>query len=75
MITVHLEPEGRTVQVEKATTARRLLDKLGLRSTGALVLRHLDQPDHKGRRQALLTPDMQLRPGETVTVREVTSRG
>jgi len=75
MITVLLQPDGETVTVERAPTVLRLLAQIGRRATGVLVLRHLDNPDEKGRIYALLTPDPRLIPGETVTVRGVTSRG
>jgi len=65
MITVIREPEGQTLTFAKAGSVRRLLNLLGERCTSVLVIR--------GRE--LLTEDRMLRPGETVIVRSVRSRG
>jgi len=65
MVTVHLEPEGQTLEVKKANTVLQLLNTLKLKPTRTLVIRD-------GR---LLTPDLPLAHGQNVTVRKVGSRG
>ncbi len=65
MVTVHLEPEGATIEVKKANTVLQLLNTLKLKPTRVLVIRE----------GALLTPDLPLKAGEAITVRKVGSRG
>lgn len=65
MVTVHLEPEGETLEVAKANTVLQLLNSLKLKPTRAIVIR-----DGK-----LLTPDLPLQHGQSVIVRKVGSRG
>jgi sulfur carrier protein len=65
MITVRLEPEGIEKTLEQPNTALQLLNRLGIRPAGALVIRG----------EELLTPDRKLRHGDQVTVRLVGSRG
>ncbi len=65
MITVRLEPDNRELSLDKAATVRQLLAKLDRKPGRALVIRD-DQ---------LLTPDLNLRDGDIITVRDVGSRG
>jgi sulfur carrier protein len=65
MITVRLEPDNRELSLDKAATVRQLLAKLDRKPGRALVIRD-DQ---------LLTPDLNLRDGDFITVRDVGSRG
>ncbi len=65
MITVRLEPENRELTFPKLNTVLQLLHKLDLGLNAALVIRDGE----------LLTPDRRLAPGDTITVRRVTSRG
>jgi len=65
MVTVRLEPEGEELHLEKATSVMQVLKKLGLKPTQALVIRD----------QGLLTYDVAVKPGDTLTIRRVTSRG
>jgi sulfur carrier protein len=64
-ILVHLEPEGKSVTLPKANTVLQLLNKLGRRPGTALVIRE----------GGLLTPDVQLLPGDVITLRGVGSVG
>lgn len=65
MITVHLEPDCQTLQVKKANTVLQLLNTLKLKPTRTLVIRD----------GQLLTPDLPLASGQSVTIRKVGSRG
>lgn len=65
MITVQLEPDGKTVELYKTKTVTAMLNKLHLRHTMALVIRN----------DELLTPDERLNDGDTIIVRQVTSSG
>lgn len=65
MITVRLEPENKETHVEKAGTIRQLLAKIGRKPGRALVIRD----------GQLLTPDLNPRDGDIITVRDVGSRG
>jgi len=65
MITVHLEPEGKTLSFDTLNTVLQLLHKIGKRQSQALVIRNGE----------LLTQDRTLRHGDEIVVRGVTSRG
>lgn len=65
MVTVLLQPEGRTLEVKKANTVLQLLNSLKLKPTRTLVIRD----------NSLLTPDQPLKHGQQVIVRKVGSRG
>lgn len=64
-ITLELQPEGRICTMERPKTVRQLLDRLDLLEETALVIRD----------GTLLTPDLAIRPGDSIIVRQVTSRG
>lgn len=64
-VTVILEPEGKTVLLPKARTARQVLAALDRRPLTALVIRDGE----------LLTPDRAVAAGDTVRVRAVMSAG
>lgn len=65
MITVRLEPENREMELDRASTVLQLLGKVGRKPGRALVIRDGE----------LLTPDVHLRDGDAVIVRDVGSRG
>lgn len=65
MVTVLLQPEGRTIEIKKANTVLQLLNSLKLKPTRALVIRD----------KRLLTPDQPLAHGQQLIVRKVGSRG
>lgn len=65
MITVHLEPENETVTLSRVKTVIGLLGRLDRHSGSVLVIRD----------GGLLTPDVRLKPGDTVIVRTVVSQG
>ena len=65
MITVRLEPENREVIVDRARTVLQLLRQVGQKPGRVLVIRD----------GQLLTPDLNLRDGDIVTVRDAGSRG
>ena len=65
MITVNMEPKGSTLTFPRINTVLQLLGKLDLRVNDALVIRGGE----------LLTPDRRLHYGDTITVRQVMSRG
>lgn len=65
MITVRLEPENREVIVDRARTVLQLLRQVDRKPGRALVIRD----------GQLLTPDLNLRDGDIVTVRDAGSRG
>jgi len=60
-----VQPENATKNIPKVSTAMGLLNKLGLKTTQALVIR--------GNR--LLTPDERIFPQDQIIVRRVASRG
>ena len=65
MITVNLEPDGTVLELHKTRSVHAALNKLGLRSTMAIVVRDGE----------LLTADRKLRQGDELMVRKVTSAG
>jgi len=65
MITVRLEPENRELTLDRAATVTQLLHKLGRKPGRALVIRN----------GGLLTPDLNLKDGDHVIVRDVGSKG
>ncbi|HCU69095.1 MAG TPA: hypothetical protein DGF30_07685 [Desulfomicrobium sp.] len=65
MITVRLEPENRELTVERARTVTQLLHSVGRKPGRALVIRD----------GGLLTPDLNLKDGDYIIVRDVGSRG
>lgn len=71
-ITLRLEPENKTMSVDRPKTVLQLLHRLQLRHTACLVIR---EPVLEGEKRALLTPDQRILPGESITVRKVTSSG
>lgn len=60
-----MQPENITKIIPRVSSVTGLLNKLGLKSTQALVIRE-DQ---------LLTPDQRIFPEDRIIVRKVTSRG
>ncbi len=62
---ITLEPENRQVLLPKVSTVTGLLNKLGLKSNQALVIRNNE----------LLTPDEKIYPDDAIIVRQVASRG
>lgn len=71
-ITLRLEPEQQTLEVPRPKTVLQLLNRLGLRPTSCLVILEAREA---GDERRLLTPDLKLSPGDSVTVRKVTSSG
>lgn len=69
-ITLRLEPENTAQEVPRPKTVQQLLNRLGLRPTSCLVIR-----DEASGQRSLLTPDLHLYNGDTITVRKVTSSG
>jgi sulfur carrier protein len=65
MITVRLEPENKEFSMDRPGTVALLLHKVGRKPGRALVIRD----------GGLLTPDLNLRDGDHITVRDVGSRG
>lgn len=65
MVTVHLEPDGKVVELANRKTVLAVLNRLQLRSTMAIVVRDGE----------LLTSDRKLHKGDTLMVRKVTSAG
>lgn len=65
MITVNLEPDGKTFEFPNTRSVHAALNKLKLRSTMAIVVRDGE----------LLTVDRKLKNGDTIMVRKVTSAG
>jgi sulfur carrier protein len=65
MIRIHIEPDNQVRTLDKSTTALRLLARLGLRPSQALV----------SRGRELLTPDRRVEDGDEVVVRKVVSLG
>ena len=65
MVTVHLQPEERILEIPRHKTVKRLLLYLGIRECTALVARDRE----------LLTPDRAVLPHDRLLVRKVTSSG
>lgn len=65
MVTVHLEPDGKVVELANTKSVLAVLNRLQLRSTMAIVVRDGE----------LLTSDRKLHNGDTLMVRKVTSAG
>lgn len=65
MLRVRLEPENRTLELPQANTVLQLLNRLERKPGRALVIRD----------GGLLTPDVKLRHGDELVVRDVVSRG
>lgn len=65
MITVHIEPVHKELTVDRARTVTQLLTRIGRKPGRALVIRD----------GQLLTPDLNLRDGDIITVRDVGSKG
>lgn len=65
MISIRIEPDNEVRTLDKPTTALRLLSRLGLRPSQALV----------SRGRELLTPDRRVEDGDEVIVRKVVSLG
>jgi sulfur carrier protein len=65
MITVRLEPENRELTIDRARTVAQLLHSVGRKPGRALVIRD----------GGLLTPDLNLKDGDHIIVRDVGSRG
>lgn len=65
MITVHIEPQNKELTVDRARTVTQLLTRIGRKPGRALVIRE----------GQLLTPDLNLRDGDVITVRDVGSKG
>lgn len=65
MITVRIEPENRELTIDRAATVTQLLHKLDRKPGRALVIRD----------GGLLTPDLNLKDGDHIIVRDVGSRG
>ncbi len=64
-VTVFLELDEKTLTFAKLNTVMQLLNKLGIDRTDALIIRG----------DELLTTDRKIKPGDTITVRYVISRG
>lgn len=64
-ITVCLQPQGKTFAMPRPKTVQQLLRKLDIRRGTALVIRD----------GGLLTDDREILPGDSITVRIVTSSG
>ncbi len=64
-ITVILQPQEKTVSMQRPKTVMQLLNRLSIRRGTALVIRD----------GQLLTQDREIRPDDTITVRIVTSSG
>lgn len=64
-VTVCLQPQGRELAMPRPKTVRQLLERLSLRQDAVLVIRD----------GGLLTPDRRIEPGDSLTVRVVTSSG
>lgn len=64
-ISVLLEPENRQLIMPRPKTVQQLLRKLGIKRCTALVIRD----------GGLLTEDRAILPGDSITVRLVTSSG
>lgn len=64
-ITVHIQPEDDIREMPRVKNVMQLLVKLDIRPGTALVARDGE----------LLTPDREVKPGDRLLVRKVTSRG
>lgn len=64
-VTIQLEPENQTIQIQRPKTVAQLLDYLGLAPETALVARN----------GKLLTHDRRIWPDDVILVRKVTSSG
>ena len=64
-ITVHLEPQGKSLTLPRPKTVWQLMNRLGLKPCSALIIRDGD----------LLTRDREISPGDVITVRSVVSSG
>ena len=64
-ITVHLEPQGKSLTLPRPKTVWQLMNRLGLKPCSALII-------HEG---GLLTRDREILPGDVITVRSVVSSG
>lgn len=71
-ITLRLEPENQVMELPRPKTVLQLLNRLSIRPGSCLVIR---EPAQAGGRRDLLTPDLKLETGDTITVRKVTSSG
>lgn len=72
IITLRLEPENTVMAAPRPKTVLQLLHRLGLRPGSCLVIR---EPSAEGGERTLLTPDLKINPGDSITVRKVTSSG
>lgn len=64
-ITLVREPGGKTLRLPRPKTVAQLLNALAVHRGTALVIRDGE----------LLTPDRRIETGDTITVRDVVSRG
>ncbi len=64
-ITVHLEPQGKSLSLPRPKTVWQLMNRLGLKPCSALIIRD----------GGLLTRDREILPGDVITVRSVVSSG
>ncbi len=64
-ITVHLEPQGKSLELPRPKTVWQLMNRLGLKPCSALIIRE----------GGLLTRDREILPGDVITVRSVVSSG
>ncbi|MFO7728234.1 MAG: hypothetical protein R6X11_07880 [Desulfonatronovibrio sp.] len=60
-----MQPENKTKIIPRVSSVTGLLNKLGLKSTQALIIRE----------NQLLTPDQRIFPDDRIIVRKVASRG
>lgn len=64
-ITVILEPQNKTCHMVRPRSVIQLLNRLNLKPNQVLVIRN----------GGLLTPDREILPGDTITLRSVVSSG
>lgn len=64
-ITVILEPQNKTCHMVRPRSVTQLLNRLNLKPNQVLVIRN----------GGLLTPDREILPGDTITLRSVVSSG
>lgn len=64
-ITVHLEPQGKSLSMPRPKTVWQLMNRLGLKPCSALIIRD----------GGLLTRDREIFPNDVITVRSVVSSG
>lgn len=81
-ITVFLEPEGAALRLPRPKTVQQLLNRLKLRPTACLVIRHpaSERPEaepspENARGGTLLTHDLPIQKDDVLTVRKVASSG